>query len=486
MSGGCDTPALVESFLAFEGSRDVFSLRVKGRPFWEYIRYQVCNGIINAKSDFVFPRKRRYGQYLGKMAAFFVFLLKFFLMRSRYDVILVNYDRLNSLGGKDLNIHMHPLARILGAKWRVLLVDPYDLIVRPKDYPCEVLCCRPLLLICRLCSFFVRFSREDRKVFASLSADLRTYFGVEVDISGIARRVFAFHFCYYRAWRVILRKFRPAAVAFCDNGGMKGLIEAAHDLRIQTVDFQHSLVSGLNILYHYPETIKDADIRATVPDHVFAYGEYWKKEFRLPAQVVTAGFPYFEITAAAAVAKAQREGLAGQEALIIISDFASRQRLAQLAIELSRLVPGLLIYFKLRIEEYAVWKERYPRELSQTPSIRVIDDNRTSLYEYFARCRFQVGTNSGAIYEGLPFGLTTFILKAGWYPEMKRLYEQGHAFLVEDARQIAGYISKGQSPARQLAADAIFRQGSEGIISREMARVINAGSTAQLAQGKAA
>jgi hypothetical protein len=83
-----------------------------------------------------------------------------------------------------------------------------------------------------------------------------------------------------------------------------------------------------------------------------------------------------------------------------------------------------------------------------------------------------VGVNSGALYEGLAFGLTTFVLRAGCYEESRELFEQGHAFLVDGAEEIARVIQTGQKPQHSLSRDSLFRPGALVNVEAEITAVV--------------
>jgi hypothetical protein len=145
----------------------------------------------------------------------------------------------------------------------------------------------------------------------------------------------------------------------------------------------------------------------------------------------------------------------------VIPDWTfSRETFIRTTLELAKQLDGYTIYYKLRPEEYSGWKERYPTEFQHVPNLRVIDSDAVPLYDYFARCRWQVGINSTALYEGLGFGLTTFVLKDGWYEETRRLYDGGFAFLVDEPAEIAAKVRAQALPPVALDMDAVFASGS--------------------------
>ena len=83
------------------------------------------------------------------------------------------------------------------------------------------------------------------------------------------------------------------------------------------------------------------------------------------------------------------------------------------------------IIYKLHPGEVANWREKYPALLNE--EIVVEDGNSYSLYEYFATCHIQIGVYSAALFEGLGFGLSTYIYQIKMSEHMNMLCEQNYA-----------------------------------------------------------
>ena len=102
----------------------------------------------------------------------------------------------------------------------------------------------------------------------------------------------------------------------------------------------------------------------------------------------------------------------------------------------------------------------------------IIDNDERSLYDYFSSCNYQVGTNSTALYEGLAFGLKTFILKAGRYEEVKSLFDKGYADLVESAEEIQSIITNQEISPGSFVGDKFFKPKSKINFFRNIASLL--------------
>lgn len=452
---------IIDAFISFETENALFDVQIKNKRFWDYVRYEVFYEIVHRQHAFSWREKprERYLRYAKEL--FYSIILSFKIPRntcSKVDIFIVSYDRNNVMDGKEVNITFYPVVKAFHDRFKMLYVDPCSLDDRAeKKYSCAILKSRKFHVTDKLKSLQISYAEQEESAAADIGRKLVKRFGIEVDMKTMLRSKFSFELTKYERYCRILEKFMPAVVVFADDGSQKGLIEAAHHFNIPAVDFQHSLVSDVNILYTYPPDIARCSL-STLPDYVFSFGEFWHERFRLPAQKVAVGFPYFEIRRKEVLSVKQNEE--HKKSIIIISDQFSKQTYIRISLELSRLLPDYTLLYKLRADDYSRWQERYPPEFVSTPNIRVIDNNEITLYEYFSRSSYQIGVNSTAVYEGLGFGLITFILKEAWYEEMLPLIDGGCAFLVSESSDIAEKIRNNEIPSRMDSIAHIFKENS--------------------------
>lgn len=469
-----DVQSLLAGLVAMEAEHDFFSLRMRGRRFWDYLRYAVAYAGLEQTAVYEEPSRVLTGSRAPDdlWSGFAHLAATAFRRPAPCAWLVINYSRKSQIDGKEVNIHTYPLIKHFSAAHRVLLVDPQPVSVPVEGlYPCEVLRSRPWHLVDRVRSSATRFTAAERRVLTDISEVLAQRMGVTLDLVALARAHFLFQ-SRRRAWYGrLLAATRPRVILYCDDGHQKGLIEAAADEGIPTVDLQHSLISPLNILYLYPDSLSEP--LPTISDHIFTFGSFWDSQYRLPAARTAVGFPYFEQQRDEALAQAPKNRDRG---IIVIGMTFPREATAGVALQLARQLPGHTVYYKLRHEEYENWRDRYSPEFAAQPNLVVIDSNDVPLYQWFARCAYQVGINSTAICEGLGFGLTTFILKVGWYKEMEYFYRHGHMFLVEQADEIVETIRSGASPVSPIGLESLFRPNALANTGRAIADVIDSAS----------
>lgn len=477
-----DSIALTEDFLDFEKDQKLFSIEVKGYKFWDYIRYHVYEKIIDYHQSFnslLQCPSENYIKRLGKVKNIVFSIMPFVLSKIKYkkknyDIIFINTSiKRFTFNKKNVDYYTFPVIQKLYNRYKILLIDPQEFIDRDikRNYPCDVLALRFFNLIDRVKSFFVFYNNRDKNIFFDIQKMIKRRFAADIDIYKLTREVFSYHIQRKKRFYKIFKDYKPKLLIYADNGFLKSIIQAGHEYGAKTIDLQHSLVSFLNVLYNYPERAKKNGL-ATISDYIFTFGDCWNQEFRLPANKVSMGFPFFEIKKEKYCSKIDLHKQDKSKNIIIISVIRSKQSLIRIAVKLANLLPEYKIFYKLRLREYGNWRQQYPQSFIENPNITVIDNNQISLYDYFRISDYQIGTNTTALYEGLFFGLTTFVLKSGWYQEMRTLYENDYAFLVSEADEIAAKIKNHHKPKQKINSEYIFKRNSLSNIRKAISDII--------------
>src|SRR5699024_8411693 len=115
-----------------------------------------------------------------------------------------------------------------------------------------------------------------------------------------------------------------------------------------------------------------------------------------------------------------------EKIILFISQGTIGEELSKLAKQISELAefPYSIIY-KLHPGEYDRWKTNYPWLLNS--NIQVVASDNPPLYELFAKSKIQVGVTSTAMYEGLNFGLDTYIYSHESWDIYNPLLDEGLA-----------------------------------------------------------
>lgn len=248
-----------------------------------------------------------------------------------------------------------------------------------------------------------------------------------------------------KEFRQVLRQVAPRLIVevVYYNKRCMVLNELAKELGIPTVELQHGTMHRDHAAYQFPE---DCGGISQFPDYVFVFSRYWKNCVSLPIpqeNVKVTGYPYFERQTRKYTDGGLRQKPPAN--ILFVSQGTVGQELSRLASQLCELLDDSRyhIIYKLHPDEYSGWKSRTPWLIKN--NIEVIDSPQDTIYDWFSRCTVQVGVYSTAIYEGLGFGLTTFIYNTGHADTMNELCEQGYATKVNDADSLYQCITSAET-----------------------------------------
>jgi hypothetical protein len=187
--------------------------------------------------------------------------------------------------------------------------------------------------------------------------------------------------------------------------------------------------------------------------------------------VLPVGYPYLEAEHERVVTSATPDDpVVPEESVVVVSQGTAGPRLAEAAVELAGTVERPVVY-KLHPGEYSRWRDAYPAlaDAAEADTLRVVG-GEPALYELFAAADAQVGVYSTALYEGLAFGLDTYLLAAPGVEYMDRLVEAGVAVRREDAAGLATAIAEA-SAGGSFDRERFFRPDALAHVRRAVERL---------------
>lgn len=246
-----------------------------------------------------------------------------------------------------------------------------------------------------------------------------------------------------------IKKYNPKVIleVVGDNVDCMIVNELAVLQKIPTIELQHGVTGREHIAYNYPLNVAILQF----PQYFFTFSTYWCTEARYPIQADhcrAVGFPYLERNAERFLGIEKDE----KKIILFISQKPIGKELSGIAVELNRNIDKEFyrIIYKLHPAEYDEWRTDYP-ELVQS-GIEVIDNFKTELYYLFSISTYQVGGyGSTALFEGLYFGLQTFIYKDKALSFLLSLGEQGYADIFDCAEGLYELIQKDTDSSESSA-----------------------------------
>lgn len=421
--------ALWARFLQWEYRVGAFEYLDHDIPLWEYVRVPVFLQLQQA-CGFLEPQPYRHlsGLPCAQLLKDYVSALTWanpFLAASR-PILFVTIARRVWYHGHWRDPYVEPFLHGLG--------DTYIRLERPEGGKHLLVgeigntCYSDVIASVAACARrLVRpLSSKLRDWLGGLESDLVKEFNVHVPVQRLGCAYLAVR-CYLRwLYRQLLKRLRPrVCIIVAINPAERALVEVCRDLGIVTAELQHGMIGPYDLTYSTPCSIH----QRTYPDYILTFGPFWRKHMSLPVskeRIIDVGFPFLENV------MQEYDGLIRQPIILVLSQPGLGEALANWAVRLAEVAPSI----------YTVAFRPHPAErhdenrltwLMQN-GVRVLDIN-SPLYELLATSSIQVGVFSTALYEGLAFGLRTYIAPLPGYQYMRPLLKQGWVRLLENECQ---------------------------------------------------
>ena len=224
-----DIKILANKFYNFEIKNDLFSLRIKNKVFWDYVRLYIFEEIVHShfgKRPYKDGKKRILHLAINLIKYIFSRTFSFLSIKKNYEIILINYNRNNIVDNKNVNIHMYFTAKCIDPE-KTLLIDPSGDTQNKDDYLCEIFNAKSTYIYARFLSKLIMFNRAEINKLINLNQLIKSTFNVDVNIQSVAKNIFGYQVLLGKQYRRFFKMYNPSAIIYCDNGYMKGIADEA-------------------------------------------------------------------------------------------------------------------------------------------------------------------------------------------------------------------------------------------------------------------
>lgn len=432
-------------FESFEMEHSLFDLRIDNVPIWELLRFDVFqeinhqNGIGEAHSE------------AGEEWIDYVHGAKLFI-----ENLIINNPFL--AGESDILYigHQRRKKRKDGSWWDIYC-DPihekcdYNYIHLEKPHllnhlqPAQTSNLRYIELInygARIQSLLginkpsITDTEQNKLEVAEIAIQER--FNADVDLVSMALNQLHSRRTRLPLYKKLLKRINPKVAVVVVSYGWEVFIEACKQHNIPVVELQHGVIHDHHLGYSYP----GPRTKETFPNYLLTFGDFWKDSVEYPIpdnNVISVGYPYLEKTIK------QYNDVDTKDQLLFISQGTIGEELSRFAIEVED-CPAIdhNIVYKLHPGEYDRWKSEYPWLLEA--DFEIVDSADRQLYKLFAESSAQVGVGSTAVFEGLAFGLETYVYECSGSAALQTLVDEGSARLVSDVEQLQTLLGDGNNP----------------------------------------
>jgi hypothetical protein len=435
---------ICDVFFSLEAKYDLNHREIQGCFAWQLIRMYLYYDITRRTGTFGAPQQKSLSVF-DKVKSFAPFVKNSILSNPfsgsyTRDILIFDHPRKVLFEGQFRDIHSYFLVDLIKDDMSFdLLEAPYlnKHFTDRKDYI-------KYTDRIQLGSYLykkrnkVEFSSEEKELISTVRAELESAFNLDINLEWILT-IHILNFRYdYRKYAELFKKRNPERIFVVVAYENQGVVGAAKDLGIEVIELQHGTITDYHLGYSYPPQTRAGGKIAYFPDKILTFGDYWINEDTSPISrenIIPIGFPYFE---------AQSKDFVGIEPkrnqVLFISQGVIGKYLSKIAYEFACKMKDYDVVYKLHPGEYDTWRENYPELSNDLDNFRVIDNSETPLYQLFAESGYQVGAFSTAIYEGLMFNCTTFILDVPGVEYLSDLINGQYVCKVDDVNGLIGSL----------------------------------------------
>jgi len=467
-----------ERMLAIEDELDIFNQTIQNVYFYERIRYSIYK-LVQAKtgttlqgvdteslgkktsSSDLYDKSKEYATALSRLGKGIITNNPYFQTEQEY-LLFGTSRRFKNSDRRWTDKILDPIIEGLPAEYLLLERSDHE---RPLQIDNVAYIDFPWYIghvPAELGAPNIQLTRDEKQVLGEFESAIESEFAVEIDIIGRVRRHLARRQIRLPLFRLLISRIDPNIVIMRGAfGEMKStFIEACHSQDVKVVDCQFRQINRNEAHYHYPGT-RQKRVKA---DYFLTWGDFWSRQVDLPfaeENVFSVGYPYIEDQYSRYANKSETIDV------LFVSSISPGQELSKFAAAFGDQIDDLRVAYKLHPGRYDDWQSVYPWLTGS--SIEVIDDHSRSLFELFATSRVQVGVTSTALYEGLRFGLPTYLVDgAPGLFEMAPLIEEGYVYLVSTPEELETKLSDpdGFEPPKGFDVTDIFEPNPRTNIRR--------------------
>lgn len=474
---------MINKFNEFEKKYSLFDLQIDDFDIWPYIRFDLYFKIGESIGTLQQGSELSQKVLINDFKNIFIntFINNPWFSCNRHDVLIIAHQRRVKENGKFRCLYTEELSATL----------PYDCITAEylfgkKHYKpvknnnvmyLDYIDVIPWVIFKLYISGEIAFE----KIANIIYGNIEEYFGVQLNkdyIKSLVKKQYCYHKHKKYLLKQLLLKISPKVILDTVGYATNQMVlhEVAREMGIPCIELQHGYMGRGHIAYNYSI---DRELRQ-FPSHLFVFSNYWKNACSFPIateRIIATGFPYMEEQVNKWVKK---EG-DGEAVRIIV--YSSAESFSQLKAFTEDLVKKMKeekdsfhIIYKLHPLEYGMDSNDL-EELKKLDSVEVINSPQKSLYELCATVDFQIGVKSTAIFEGLAYGLGTFILDTGdsdidlYTGDLVRL---GYASMGKRAEDFIQYIKTGHDSKKseKECREMFFKGNALQNISDEVSKII--------------
>lgn len=445
-----DAKKIYEDFLKLEDELGLFGERVGNVLFWERVRFGIYHQLVLSKVGVSVRSETRPRSKLNYYVSAIINIIRNpFLVRAKKILFVGTPRRILRPDGHWWDVYTDPIIRRLSEPSLSLEYSfqfnhsnpPRTKNLRYLDFIEFLSHLRQTLGLSK-----VKLSKQEDRLLIQIREEISIRFGVDINIKNRVVLTLEKRKARLPLYQFLLRHIRTQIAIIAVSYGKEDFIEACKSMRIPVAELQHGIIHRYHLAYSYEGETRR---KFTFPDYFLSFGDYWSRRIDYPVEnknVIPVGYPLIDEK------RLKYKNVQKKKQVIFISQPQSGASLSKIALELSKDKDlQYKIVYKLHSEERKNWRKSYPWLVDS--DVQVIDTTKDILHKLLAESEVQIGVGSTAIYEGLAFGLRTYLMDGPGIDYFDSLIESGTALMIDSVDNLKQKI---MDPKKQTPIDIEF------------------------------
>jgi hypothetical protein len=431
-----------ERLRELEAKYDLFRYTVDGYSAWRLLRFggvAVSLQALPFQKQVVSSEWRRF----GKLVFPGILDLPAFLFpkRARYVVKTFSSALSEKENGYWKDVYFDDLLKELGNCFKIEVQNNPLFIDRRKTALIPITISGSTIVL--LSAIFTKVLRHAgiSQVASRIAADLQD----EPDLHFLNAHIIADRLYYFywskRMYKWLLMRIRPEFVFVADTAEY-AIWSAAKELGIKTVEFQHGIFSS-----NHPDALPGLALpyksALIVPDKIFLYGDFWKREheangFYGQELCVVGNIRIDQYRKIRAAYRGKNRDDATCCIVLTTQGFAVKQLISFVS-QFIDLAEGQLNY-KLYIKLHPIYdrdRSIYDTVFASNDRVKVISGtDKPSTFDLLTRADLHLSISSACHYDALGLGVPTIVLALPNHEIVLNLVETGHAKLAHNPQDL--------------------------------------------------
>ncbi|MGW8169130.1 MAG: hypothetical protein ACWGHH_03900 [Sulfurovaceae bacterium] len=426
---------ICEAIWDIEQEFGLLDITINDLKMWQLIRMHIFLKIAIKKGVYSQPHTTKYGikDKLKGLPSRIKSSLFYnpFLSRKNVDILILDHPKKQKVDDEYIDVYTKYFIDDLqknGADFEVIeMPHMHEHVSKDEQFRRHTDAMNLLMSLIR--PFIkVRLNNEVKTLLQNATTKIKTQLNIEIDLISECM-LFAKRFSAQRIFiKKLLKKKSPKQMYVVVGYAYANWIQVAKELGIETIEFQHGVISRYNIGYSFPYSKKGTV--DTFADKLYIWKDFWREMSVYP--INNNAIIMYPFHFAMLEQEKYREIKKNEKEITIISQGTITEELAKMILKNINNLEGYTLNYKLHPGEFDRWEICTPLvEVSKYPNVTMIK-NEIPLYNLFAASKYVIGVYSAALFEAMDFGCEILLADLPGIEHMEVMIERELMYKIKD------------------------------------------------------